>query len=584
MDIPKQLIGDIEKLKVVGCWNREDKVFIKDNLEFIGKHATEQENNQIIEIIDILSKGRIAQDDKKRLIKSKQFMINMVNKYEENFNSEPNKDIIDINLSVEQVEKLLDDKIPKYNKFTENHPMEGVTFDKNIKKYKVQHKTINTNTKTINMACEKIKNFYEDKISDLIGNNILKKEFVYGEHYFLTYWHKNEPYFDIQHIISVLNLKKSSWNDKYNEYFEQIVYYMWHQNEFSGYILRELIDEETVYNLILSSNSVLSKKFKKEVAVILKQLRENGNLQIDNTGMKLKKSSKTKNMNEDHANKINTNYINALSYNSDLDMIYVTSLIINATTIPISYYMKKHVLYAVIIPLKTNHNNVIIKFGYTEDIIERMITLQQEYKSEIFFINAKIITGEKDEKHFHKMLKNAYPHLIENQTIDNKDKTELYKLSRKLIEEFDSYPNQDIPKEKHIKLTHGEKQIIDYIKTQEIYFLNYLNQSHTNNPAMENKIMDYWIIKENNHHAEIMKEKDLLFAEKDLQFIDKDTERIKQETERIKQETERLKQATEFEKAHGEINIRELELKLQIIKEQNKQPNQQAKQKNIVKL
>jgi hypothetical protein len=54
------------------------------------------------------------------------------------------------------------------------------------------------------------------------------------------------------------------------------------KNEYGGYIVRELIEEETIYNIILSSESEISKKFKKDVSRLLCKLRENKQLTVTN--------------------------------------------------------------------------------------------------------------------------------------------------------------------------------------------------------------------------------------------------------------------------------------------------------------
>src|SRR5581483_3827409 len=132
---------------------------------------------------------------------------------------------------------------------------------------------------------------FDLKNANLIVKNSVKIHFAYKGHYFITYSYKNELYFDIQHLISVLNLKQSSRNAKYNDYCNEIVYYKWHQNQYSGYILRELVNEKTMYDIVLSSNSVFTKKFKKDVAEILVELRRTNKLQLTNDKLQLRKKA-----------------------------------------------------------------------------------------------------------------------------------------------------------------------------------------------------------------------------------------------------------------------------------------------------
>ena len=129
-------------------------------------------------------------------------------------------------------------------------------------------------------------------------------------------------------------------------------------------------------------------------------------------------------MNTNNYNKVNTKRIHVCSYDSINDVAYAQYLIIVGSNFPISRYINKHVLYAFIIPITTTNNDIIIKIGYSEDIIDRFQTLETEYKSKTLFVKAKIITGKKDETNFHKMIKTKYAELIENYIINGKDKTE----------------------------------------------------------------------------------------------------------------------------------------------------------------
>jgi hypothetical protein len=299
---------------------------------------------------------------------------------------------------------------------------------------------------------------------------------------------------------------------KYNEFNDDIVYYKWHKNEYDGYILRELINEKTMFRLTLSSNSSFSTKFKRDVSDILVKMREHGEIEITNEKLVKKKKSQTY---DDKCNRL-THQHHILSYDSIKDMMYVQKLIAEGARFPISKYLNKHVLYAFIIPIETvpDHGYVVIKFGYSEDIIDRFKTLQSEYKSKIFFLKAKLINGKKDETKFHDMLRTTHGELIENYSYNGKEKTKLYKLSPVLMMAFD----------------------------------NYLNNSQIN--ELEPKLcMEYLMAKENNFHQKIMQEKDIELAKIQnnreilkYQHIDKmiELERLVTEGEANRLERERL--------------------------------------------
>lgn len=221
--------------------------------------------------------------------------------------------------------------------------------------------------------------------------------YYWKNHYFICYWKNNEPYFDIQHIISVLNLKRS--NDKYNEFCDDIIYYKWHKNEFDGYILYELIDEQTAYQIILISNSTLSKSFKKNISKILANLRKQEQLNVSNDKMTLNKKS-YKSMNETNDKNIGDITYPIYTYNNIAHTQFVRHLKNLSANIPLAKFTNKHVLYAFVIPIKTNHNDIILKFGYSKDIFQRIKDLKSEYGSKVYLINIKIISGQKTKKDF----------------------------------------------------------------------------------------------------------------------------------------------------------------------------------------
>src|ERR1700733_12829443 len=512
----EKLINTINSINVKLSLNKNDKSYLHDKLLLLEDRTSKEETKLLEPIIEVLEKVRLNKNDRKQIIEEKKSLIKIINKYEEVFEEEDNDETVDEKMNEDDVEKLLDDKIHKYNKYDKNHPMEGISFNKVNNKYRIQYKNIQTETKNLETACQKVMNNFDSKNSEKISKNpekilenITKNKFLYQDHYFLIYWNNNKPYFDIQHIISILNLKQSYIKEKYNEFSHNICYYIWHKNEFNGYILRELIAEETMYSIIFSSNSKLSKSFKKDVSKILSQLRKQGDLQLTNKTITLKKN-KFINMKEDVSSVLTTNYHHICSYLNPIDLEYLEMLIIEGSKIPISRYIKKHTLYGFVIPLKTEHNDIIIKFGYSEDIIKRIITLRNEYKSDIFLIKLKQITGQNGEETFHSALKTKYPHLVEKQLIDEKEKTELYKLSDIMINCFDQYMNNEIPADEPKNLTSEEKQIIESVKYQEKKFMNKFNKILLNNNLVDNRsIYDYLIIKENNKHNQEIKNKEL---------------------------------------------------------------------------
>jgi 5-methylcytosine-specific restriction endonuclease McrA len=89
-----------------------------------------------------------------------------------------------------------------------------------------------------------------------------KKSFMCENQYFVSYLYNGKPLFDILHIIYALNLGTSTKYSKRKNYASNVSHYLWHRNQFNGYILRKLIDEATTYQIIYKSSSELSDTFK----------------------------------------------------------------------------------------------------------------------------------------------------------------------------------------------------------------------------------------------------------------------------------------------------------------------------------
>lgn len=334
-----------------------------------------------------------------------------------------NKNDTNIKMSKDEVEKMLDANIPKYNRYNSNHPMKGVTWHNKRKKYRVTDKKTKTNNYVLKLddACNIIMCALTPSF---VHEKMIKHMFAYGGNNFIVYSENGDPCFDIQHMISVLNVKQTSYENKYAEYSKQIVARHWCKNEYGGYILRELIDEDTMYNLVLSSNSKFSKKFKSDVSKILVALRKSGQLQISNDELSLKKTdyfeqyTALKYMKE-----------RPYKYSSGADMDYLRELIARGKDDEIRNHYNKHVLYAMAMLIKNIDDYIIIKIGYSEDLKTRIKTLEKDYNCETIFLAARPISGKREELAFHKKLRDKYPELIFEHYKNNKERKELYKLN-----------------------------------------------------------------------------------------------------------------------------------------------------------
>ena len=80
--------------------------------------------------------------------------------------------------------------------------------------------------------------------------------------------------FDINHIIQILDQKDPRF--KYMEFKDRIIDTCLVKNEYGGYYIKEFVNEGSMFDIILSSTSDFSKRFKKDVSNILVELRKNG--------------------------------------------------------------------------------------------------------------------------------------------------------------------------------------------------------------------------------------------------------------------------------------------------------------------
>jgi len=286
MTLTSQFESSIEEiLKKTHITVKQESEFKKCLTEII-PNVGETDKKHIQKIIQITASGQLLAPRKKEIQIVYPKVLGIVKKYEEEYETEENPDPIEEVKSVEEVEELLDAKIPVYNGYSKENPMEGITLLKNGS-YRARYGKIDIKIKNLEEACQKVIFEKNPKNSKIFAKNgtIIKKHFCYQDHYFMTYWLDEAFCFDIQHVISVLNVKQRSWNNKYAEYKDDTQHIHWHKNSFGGYIRRELINEETMYGIILSSQSTLSKTFKKDVAKILVSLRKNGKLEIKNNSI-----------------------------------------------------------------------------------------------------------------------------------------------------------------------------------------------------------------------------------------------------------------------------------------------------------
>lgn len=251
--------------------------------KFVGKLDDDCEyRDQIKEIVESLEVGDV---DGKILKKMQKLLkkISDANEPETNDEVSDNEvtcEIVSTQIKVEEVEKELDSHVKKYCGFSEKKPMDyvgyNITKESYVCQYPKKNKCLKNKDKICNFALENIRHNFRTGISEIMSYK--KACLPYKSKNILIFCEKDIILVDIQHLISILDIDERMMEKKYKEFSPKITNFMCVKNEFGGYIIRELIPEEVMYEIILSSNSEFSKSFKKDVSLILKKAREDNKL------------------------------------------------------------------------------------------------------------------------------------------------------------------------------------------------------------------------------------------------------------------------------------------------------------------
>lgn len=310
----------------------------------------------------------------------------------------------------------------------------------------------------------------------------------------------------------MLDLTDNTNYDKYNTYRAKITKYIWYQNQFGGYICRELIHEETLYDIMLGSTSAIAKTFRHDVSKILVQLRKSGKMSFTNEKVELKNDVTTIASQQTiaattslvpHQNTTNTTslvpcqnttdttslipyktsadisgstksssttWINIkqkyLKHGRACDMMTILSLVNRFKHQTVSQCFGRTALYAFLTNIRREHGRVVIKFGYTDDMATRWSSLKTELGTgtEIYLIAIKRIWNKKVEEDFHKMLKQKYPGSNDPIKIGQTVKTELYKFCLSMMDEFDSVKEDFSGEIQQARLTSDQQVLMEEIE------------------------------------------------------------------------------------------------------------------------
>ena len=458
------------------------------------------------------------------------------------------------NRSIDEIETELDSKVGRYSKFNYDHPMEYVTYYSKKKSYHIMCKgydgvkDLNTYNKSINTACQKVKDFITNKSMGKISNFIVSKKehFKYKNNYFVIYICDGLPFFDIWHVIMSLGLVTSSNNDKFDAFREKISGYVWHKNKFGGYVCRELINDGILYDIMFSSNSDFAKKFKKNVSNLLVTLGKNGKIAIKNDDFVYNNDvpNKASGKNDEivppmtHQNTTDTTSLTLHKNNSNMmqlvphhksadisgssetsskfrwleleteneylkhgdsnDTGVLLALINQFKLQSVSQCFDRLILYAFVTNIRRTHGFVVVKFGYTDDFLARWDSLKSEFGKDIYPIGMKRICNRSVEENFHKLLKKRFPGSNDPLTIKGIKKTELYKFCLSMMIDFDNVVEDHSQVLQEMALTSAQETVLREMekakKLSNMIFVIQNNMrtliSHINNPDVANHYVD----------------------------------------------------------------------------------------------
>lgn len=466
-----------------------------------------------------------------------------------------NDDVIVNDDDVDAQEKRLDGTIKRYSVFTRENPARYITFEESKNVYRLRylnHDVKNTSLKKvvdmlkyllkINKGCKdeqdtilmgkkgkkgngdskkspelakKIKtkqnkSRINNNNDDDSNNNCKKIIWTHMKpfnivHYqnksIILYEYESNIYFDLNQTLSVLDLKNV--DKKYYACDEFIEIKDTRDNIHGGFYIKDFINQNSFYHILLHSDTDFAKQFKTEVANILDILTKQGKIGIHNN--KLQINNHEHNLVTTNTSSINTslnntsstddfdideselnasfdlqeilhNYDNYVQQTISSDTSTTSTTIITSSLKPVYFpneskqelhafikdkiahfdglnlgpYINKPLLYMCILDIidPSGHHRILCKIGYTENILKRKIGLMREYKCKtVYFIGLKNGFNLQEEKLLHSTIKSIHPNSHVEYTITTKantyEKTEIYVFEKKLYDFFMAYCSKD---------------------------------------------------------------------------------------------------------------------------------------------
>lgn len=363
------------------------------------------------------------------------------------------------------LESKLDKDCDRYNKYTESNPAEYIRYDIHKNRYELEYDEERIKSKDLNKLIDKIKKILGGKKKENFLQIAPHKKIEYkGKKIIIYLSQDNKAYFDINHIICLFDDIKSK-KDKYNEYKGKIVLYDFRDNMYGGFYIKEFINQETFFQILLHTNSVFSNKFKNDVAKLLDSLTNKGVLTISNNNLVANIKKPNEYLIEEY------NYTQ--TYENENLVELVKNQIKECKKTNWNKYLKKHIMYFFVITLEDPDklNRILCKVGYSCSLIDRFKSLESEYKCKFYLLGLKLVHSVQDEKDFHLLLKKKYPEFIVNLKIGTHDKDETYVFDKDLYKTFLDYVDKvEFTSSEHLMEEESNKIINNYFENIEERF------------------------------------------------------------------------------------------------------------------
>jgi hypothetical protein len=431
----------------------------KNEIKLLSNDNNTENNKNVTNIVESISKSATCTKKLRQAIDTLLKECNVLDNIIPSDNTTTDDKIIEIDDN--DLESMLDVQCTRYNKFTESNPAEHIMYDKNKNRYIMTYNNKTIKRKDKDEIINLLKISLGDKYGKTFSKIIPRQNIKYKDKKIIIYIHGNKPYFDINHIINLFDDIKIKYK-KYDEYKGTIELYDTRDNQYGGFYIKEFINQETFFKMLLHTNSIFSNKFKDDVAKLLNKLSCGGSITIQNDKLKINNSV--------DIDPFKTEYQCTQTYDNAELVAFIRCELAKAKAINFTQYDKVHCMYMCITTFKDPQglNRILCKIGYTCNIVDRIKSLKTEYKCDFYLLGIRTIYNVQCEQKFHQQLRQQYPNLVTNIRINGGDKNEIYCFDKMLYGSFTMYENKIKVKDTDMTDCMDQNLSTDIVKYNEI--------------------------------------------------------------------------------------------------------------------